>query len=89
MRFLFPKTRFVGTVSERDQIHKIFDEAIELDYSQIRQESDERRASEALDVMQATETYLRQMEGRKGPGWLEDQFQTHFDKLTDRGNYEV
>ncbi len=87
MRFLFPKTRFVDTVNERVQAHKIFDEALELDYAHLHLESDERKASEALDVMQAAETYLRQLEGRKGPGWLEDQFQAHIKKLTTRGSY--
>jgi len=88
MRFLFPKTRFVDEVFERDQVRKIFDEAIELRDSSDRLESNKRRAEEALDVMQATETFLRQLEGRLGAGWLEDQFKAHIKKLTERGSYD-
>ena len=88
MRFLFPKTRFVGSVSIASQIDKISSEARELSHSFWNGESDERHAEEAFDVVQAAETFLRQLEERKGPGWLEDQFQTHIRKLTERGSYD-
>ncbi len=88
MKFILPKTRFVEKVSPAKQILKVVEEARELSDSYSRGESDERNAEEALDVIQAGETYLRQLEGIKGPAWLEDQFRAHIRKLTERGSYD-
>ena len=88
MRFLFPRTIFVDSVKPSRQICKVSAEARELVDSWSRGESDERNAEEAFDVMQATETFLRQLEERLGPGWMEDRYQSHIKKLTERGSYD-
>lgn len=87
MRFQFPATRFVGDCSIKEQAVKVSEEATELYCAVILMDTDQRQAEEALDVLQATETLLRQLEAKHGPGWLQDRFCEVQMKNRRRGYY--
>ena len=87
MRFQLPKTKFVGSVTLKEQITKVIEEAREIRAAYQSLESPERIIEEALHTYQALETLFRQAENEYGPAWLEDQLQAHIRSMTDRGYY--